>query len=279
MIGMGWLGGSLPREVYDVGPIALMAFNFNQVATDSQNRGDGSGPFDELYPELKKIGTEMKWAWGVSRLIDGLQQLGPEVTHIDTEHIGVTGCSFAGKMALYCGAFDERIALTIPQEPGGGGVASWRVSHWLPMKVECIDNTNYTWFLPSLRDNFGNDDCAYLPFDQHELAAMICPRALLMLGNPDYEWLADPSAYVSMNAARKVWQQYGIEDRCGYSIVAGHGHCQLPQCQYPEVQAFIKRYLLGQQDVDTNVEIAPQSFIDTYDVTPWIPWASEQSGH
>ena len=26
------------------------------------------------------------------------------------------------------GAFDERIALVIPQEPGGGGDASWRVS-------------------------------------------------------------------------------------------------------------------------------------------------------
>ena len=58
-------------------------------------------------------------------LLDGLQQLGPEVTKIDTKHIGVTGCSYAGKMALFCGAFDERVALTIAQEPGGGGAAAW----------------------------------------------------------------------------------------------------------------------------------------------------------
>ena len=29
------------------------------------------------------------------------------------------------------GAFDERIKLTIPQESGSGGSASWRVSDWM----------------------------------------------------------------------------------------------------------------------------------------------------
>lgn len=272
MIGMGMNGGCLPAAVYDVGAIAHMAFNFWQVATDSQNGGDGSGPFDTLYPELKAIGTETKWAWGVSRLIDGLVNLGPDVTRIDTGHIGVTGCSFAGKMALYCGAFDERVALTIPQEPGGGGVAAWRVSQWLPMRVEGIDNTNYTWFLNDLRDNFGGDKVSYLPFDQHELAALICPRAVLLLGNTGIDWLADPSAYVSIQAARKVWEQYGIEDRCGFSFPAGHGHCVLPESQYDEVRAFVRRFLLGQEGVETNITIAPASYPDAYDVGRWTQW-------
>ena len=273
VIGMGGNGGSLGTGLFNgVGSIAHMAFNFTQVATDSQNGGDGSGPFDTLYPELAENGTEIKWAWGVSRLIDGLVQLGPEVTRIDTEHIAVTGCSFAGKMALYCGAFDERVALTIPQEPGGGGVASWRVSQWLPINVEKISNTNYTWFLSSLRDSFNGDNVSYLPYDHHELAAMICPRALIMVGNPSMTWLADPSGFISMQAARKVWQQYGIEERCGYTFV-GHGdHCGLPQSQYPELQAFIRRYLLGQEDVDTNVEIAPDNYWNSYDIERWTQW-------
>ena len=45
--------------------------------------------------------------------------------------MAISGCSFAGKMALFAGAFDERIALTIAQEPGGGGVNAWRVSETL----------------------------------------------------------------------------------------------------------------------------------------------------
>ena len=100
---------------------------------------------------------------------------------------------------------------------------------------------------------------------------MVCPRALLMLGNPDYTWLADPSGYVSMNGALKVWEQFGIEDRVGYSIVPGHGHCQLPSVQHPEVEAFIDKYLLGKEDVNTTVRIAPQSY-SKIDLDWWTGW-------
>ena len=185
------------------------------------------------------------WAWGLSRLIDGLQQLGPELTKIDTRRIGVTGCSYAGKMALYCGAFDERVALTIAQEPGGCGAAAWRVSH-LQDDVENIDKTDYHWFLESQRDNFGGDNVYRLPYDQHELCAMVCPRALLLLGNPDYKWLADSAMQVSADAAHKVWERFGIADRMACSIVGGHPHCQLPQSQFPIVEAFIDKFLLNE---------------------------------
>jgi hypothetical protein len=47
----------------------------------------------------------------------------PEI-RIDLNHMAVIGCSFAGKIALYAGAFDERIALTIAQESGGGGASA-----------------------------------------------------------------------------------------------------------------------------------------------------------
>ena len=74
---------------------------------------------------------------------------------------------------------------------------------------------------------------------------MVCPRALLLLGNPDYEWLADPSMEVSAQEARKVWDFFGIGDRMGCDIVGGHGHCQLPEVQFPIVERFIDRFLLG----------------------------------
>jgi hypothetical protein len=51
-----------------------------------------------------------------------------------------------------------------------------------------------------------------------------------------------------------VWEQFGIADRFGYSIVGGHGHCQLPESQYPEVQAFIDKFLLGKNTDTSNIE-------------------------
>ncbi len=270
---------SLPDTIFAGRAIARMDYHERQVNGYSQFRGDldkSHYGFVHLYPELIDNGAYSEWAWGLSRLLDGLQQLGPDVTKIDMSRIGVTGCSYAGKMALFCGAFDERVALTIAQEPGGGGAAAWRYSRWLNAQpnaesVEGLDNTDYNWFKQSLRDTYNGKNVSYLPHDHHELAAMVCPRALLMLGNPDFVWLADPSAYVSMNGAIKVWEQFGIEDRVGYSIVPGHGHCSLPQSQYPEVEAFIDKYLLGKEDTNTTVRIAPASY-KNIDLDWWMGW-------
>jgi len=242
---------AIPRQLFEDRPIATTTFTSAQVNDYKQfgkHHDRGEHHFDRLYSQLKDNGAYSEWAWGMSRLIDGLQQLGPEVTKIDTKRIGVTGCSYAGKMALYCGAFDERIALTIAQEPGGGGAAAWRKSHESTLagkNLEDLDKTDYHWFLESQKENFHGDSVYRLPYDQHELCAMVCPRALLLLGNPDYEWLADGSMLPSAEAAKKVWERFGIGDRMGWSIVGKHGHCQLPQTQWPEVQAFIDRFLLG----------------------------------
>ena len=241
---------ALPRQLFEDKPIATATFTSAQVNDYKQfgkHHDRGEHHFDRLYPELKDNGAYSEWAWGMSRLIDGLQQLGPEVTKIDTKHIGVTGCSYAGKMALYCGAFDERIALTIAQEPGGGGAAAWRKSHELTLegkKLEDIDKTDYHWFLESQKESFRGDSVYRLPYDQHELCAMVCPRALLLLGNPDYPWLADDAMQPSAEAANKVWERFGIGDRMDWSIIGGHGHCQLPEVQFPIVERFIDRFLL-----------------------------------
>ena len=256
---------SLPRQLFEGRPIAIMDYHEKQVNDYGQwgpHHERGQHDFDRLYPELTQNGAYSEWAWGLSRLIDGLQLLGPEVTKIDVNRIGVTGCSYAGKMALYCGAFDERVALVVAQEPGGGGAAAWRKSHELTLagkNLEDIDKTDYHWFLESQKENFRGDSVYRLPYDQHELCALVCPRALLLIGNPDYEWLADASMLVSAQAARKVWERFGIADRMGWTIVGGHGHCQLPESQFPEVQAFIDRFLLGREADTRDVRIVPEN--------------------
>lgn len=272
MIGTSML--SLPKVLFENRPIAVMNYHEAQVNDYSQwRRGHhdrGEHPFDRLYPHLKDNGAYSQWAWGLSRLIDGLELLGPEATKIDVRRIGVSGCSYAGKMALFCGAFDERVALTIAQEPGGGGAASWRYNCGRD-SVENLDRTDYHWFKESMREMFHGDSVYLMPYDHHELAAMVCPRALLVLGNTDYKWLADESAYVSLNAARRVWQHLGIANRMGYSIVGGHGHCQLPESQFPEVEAFIDKFLLGKPTDTSDIQIAPD-FKGKINLSEWIKY-------
>ena len=276
---IGASNNALPRQFFTERKIAQMNFSERQVNSYSQMGGFGGGgqkkdrgdyEFDRLYPELVDNGAYSMWAWGVSRLLDGLEIVGQEASKIDMKHIGITGCSYAGKMALWSGAMDERIALTIAQEPGGGGAAAWRVSQTLG-KVENLGATDEHWFMKSMWD-WKDENVSKLPYDHHELCALVCPRALLVLGNTDYEWLADEAGYVSCVAAREVWKKFGIEDRMGFSIEGKHGHCQLPQSQYPEVEAFIDRFLLG-KDVDTNNVLHVNDVLQDKEVQKWIPWA------
>lgn len=268
IIGIGRPTGALPEQLFDKRKIAQITFDFIQVMSHTQKRGNE--PINRLYPEQTEMGSYCAWSWGISRLIDGLEKVGKK-SRIDLSHLAISGCSFAGKMALFAGAFDERIALTIAQEPGGGGVNAWRVSETLE-NVETLGRTNYAWFLESMRQ-FAGKNVNRLPIDHHELAALIAPRALLVLGNTDYEWLAEESNYVSCQAARMVWKAFGIEDRMGFSIQGSHMHCMLPKSQYPEVEAFIDKFLLGKTDVDTFVTKA--DMFEDMDYLKWMPWANE----
>ena len=268
IIGIGRSTGALPEQLFDKRKIAQITFDFTQVMSHTQKRGNE--PINRLYPEQTEMGSYCAWSWGISRLIDGLEKV-EKKSRIDLSHLAISGCSFAGKMALFAGAFDERIALTIAREPGGGGVNAWRVSETLE-NVETLGRTNYAWFLESMRQ-FAGKNVNRLPIDHHELAALIAPRALLVLGNTDYEWLAEESNYVSCQAARMVWKAFGIEDRMGFSIQGGHMHCMLPESQYPEVEAFIDKFLLGKTDVDTFVSKA--DMFEDVDYLKWMPWANE----
>lgn len=263
VIGMGGPYGSLPADIFTSRGIVGIPFNFGQVMAHTQVRGEQ--PINALYPELEYMGAYSAWPWGVSRLIDGLELVADQLP-IDLAHLGVTGCSFAGKMSLFAGAFDERIALTLSQEPGGGGAAAWRVSETLG-NVETLGNTNFAWFIEDLRrySNYVHK----LPVDHHELIALVAPRAVLVLGNPDQEWLADESGYVSSRAAREVWEAYGVADRMGYSFVGGHPHCGLPAVQRPEVEAFVDRFLLDDETANTSVQIHE---FDSVNAERWYEW-------
>ena len=99
--------------------IAVLSYSESTIAQQTDGTSRGKGTFYDLYGSGHSASAMTAWAWGVSRIIDVLEAT--PSAGIDTTKIGVTGCSRNGKGALTIGAFEPRIALTIPQESGTGG--------------------------------------------------------------------------------------------------------------------------------------------------------------
>lgn len=267
VIGMNSGTGSLPATIFSSRNIARITYSHDQVTT--YNNPQLTNPFYRLYPEynLNNSGQYSAWAWGVSRIIDGLELVQSGLP-INLSRIAVTGCSYAGKMALFAGAFDERVALTIAQESGGGGAPAWRVSETLG-DVERLGSTSNQWFKNDMFQ-FAGANVPRLPHDHHELMAMVAPRALLVTGNTDYMWLANPSCYVSARATKEVYNTFGIGDRFGFYIDGGHGHCAIPNSQVPAISAFVDKFLLGNTSVNTSdISVNPYPSVD---YQRWYSW-------
>ena len=274
--------GSLPATVFASLPIATVDFLHNQVAMYGVRGGvHTTDPFYQLYPELcagtctgtSNSGEYAAWSWGVSRLIDGMEIATHQTVNplpIDMKHLAVTGCSYAGKMALFAGAFDERIALTIAQENGGGGAPSWRVSHEIAPQgsVEKIDTTSTEWFGQQMWQ-FAGSNVYKLPEDHDELMDLVAPRALLETGNTDYYWLTNRANYVSSRATQQVYNAFGIGDRFGFFIDGKHPHCQTLPAEAPAITAFVDKFLLGKTTEQTDSEVSP---FPTLDYKRWTAW-------
>jgi hypothetical protein len=280
--------GSLPASVFAGLPIATVDFFHNDV-TEYSFFGvidHTKDPFYQLYPELcagvcsgtSNSGQYAAWAWGVSRLIDGIEIASHQAVNplpIDVKHLAVTGCSYAGKMALFAGAFDERVALTIAQENGGGGAPGWRVSHEIEAQgsVEDVDDTDYNWFAGQMHQ-FAGENVYKLPVDHHELMAMVAPRALLETGNTDFYWLSNRSNYISARATQEIYNTLGVGDRYGFYIDGGHQHCATLPAEAPAITAFVDKFMLGQA-VSSAVEVNPYP---TLDYQRWTWWWSHGFG-
>jgi hypothetical protein len=279
VIGIARATGSLPEDIFTRRGIARIAYLPNQLTTVTFNEASkADDPFYQMYPEFEVPGNHGQyaaWSWGVSRLIDGMQIVArqPGSTFpIDLSHLAVTGCSYAGKMALFAGALDERIALTIAQESGGGGMPAWRASEELRDPrgdVERAANTNGAWFMRSMKSRFQGDDVYKFPHDHHQLMAMIAPRALLATNNSDFVWLSNPSAYISARATQEIYTKLGIPDRFGFIIDGGYGHCEVPASHLPVIEAFVDKYLLG-LPADTGAEVHVYPDLAYHG---WMPWA------
>lgn len=258
-------GSGVPASIFTSRGVATMTFTSSQLVPNSMSVTRGAGTYFSMYPDTN-TGAMIEWAWGISRLIDGLYKT-VDQNKIDLKHIAVTGCSYAGKVSLYAGAFDERIALTIPEESGGGGEASWRVMATQTGTEDLEAAQGTAWYASNLKQ-FKNADAPKLPHDQHELVAMIAPRAVLTIGNTSIDRLGSEAGYVSMKAATEVYAALGVADRIGYSQNATGTHCAFPSVQTADVAAFVDKFLLGK--TASNVTKTPYKT----DLGKWITWST-----
>jgi hypothetical protein len=271
MIGVG--GSNLNNSALSSMGVAVITFPNNEIAQQNNQSSRGVGKFYDLYGSGHSAGALMAWAWGVSRLIDALEKT--PAANIDPTRLGVTGCSRNGKGALTVGAFDERIKLTIPQESGSGGSASWRVSDWMASQGQETQTLSEivgenVWF----RANFNQFSSAAtkLPFDHHSIIGLVAPRAILIIEN-DILWLGPQSSWSSANAARMIWQALGVPDMMGYSLTTGHNHCAFPSSQQSEVNAYVQKFLIGGGSGNTNVMRNDPGV--TFNQAMWVNWTPE----
>src|SRR5690606_16889802 len=251
--------------------VAIINFPNNALAEQVNGESRGEGSFYDIYGSDHSAGAMMAWAWGVSRLIDALETI--DDSQINAARLGVTGCSRNGKGALIAGAFDERIALTIPQESGSGGAASWRVSDAQVAAGRNVQTlrqivTENVWLAEDFK-RF-SESATKLPFDHHSIMAMVAPRGLLVIENTSMEWLGNESTYTASLAAREIFTAMGIPDHMGISQIGDHGHCQLPDSQVPELRAFVDKFLLDNAEADTQVVKTDGEF--SVDRERWIEW-------
>ncbi|MFI7276900.1 cellulose binding domain-containing protein [Streptomyces sp. NPDC049879] len=246
---------------------AVVSFDPYAVGREGTPRSSKQGAFYSLYGASSSTGLLMAWSWGVSRIIDVIEQSGGSVLRADAT--GVTGCSRFGKGAFVAGAFDQRVALTMPIESGTGGAPAFRSvageSGSQPLSSAYGEQ-------PWLGDAFGSytGNPASLPVDTHEIVAMVAPRGLLIMENPHVDWLAARSGSVAALGGAEVYQALGARANISYvSDVQSGTHCAVrPEWRTP-LQQSIATFLRGSGQAPGVFRIAASK---RGDLAAWRNW-------
>ena len=175
---------------------ATVAFCYEDVVKDDAKVLDGVERADNAW------GAISAWSLAASRVIDYLVADGD----VDPAKIAVVGHSRLGKTAIWTGANDERVAMTVSNDSGCFGAR-------LHSRNICGETINQItarfphWFAPNARKLYcGMDEKGTLPFDQHWLLAAVSPR-LLAVGSAADDWWACPSGEMACwEYARHVWK-------------------------------------------------------------------------
>jgi hypothetical protein len=157
----------------------------------------------ETRPDPSAWGTVAAWAWGLMRAVDYVTT----DADLDKQRIIAVGHSRLGKAALVAGAFDERIALTIPHQAGCGGTAPSRGK--VGESVKQINDRFPHWFNANFKEF--NDKVDRLPFDQNCLVALCAPRPVLFTNGVEDTWANPEGQFQVLQGADSTYRLLGVE--------------------------------------------------------------------
>ncbi|WP_253195175.1 cellulose binding domain-containing protein [Streptomyces sp. MP131-18] len=246
---------------------AVINFDPYLVGNEGTPRNNKQGAFYSIYGSSSSTGLLMAWSWGVSRIIDVIEQSDGSVLQADAT--GVTGCSRFGKGAFVAGAFDQRIDLTMPIESGTAGAPIFR---GIPGENGSQPLSSAYSEQPWLGDAFGSftSNPAMLPVDTHQIVAMVAPRGLFIMENPHIDWLGARSGSVAALGGAEVYKALGAGDNITYwSDVQDGNHCAARNEWRGPLQQHIEKFLLGTGDAPGAFRIAAGK---SGNLSEWRDW-------
>jgi hypothetical protein len=247
---------------------AVISYDPYSVGAEGTARTNKSGAYYSINGSTSTTGLLMAWGWGVSRIIDVIEQSDGKTLRADG--IGVTGCSRFGKGAFIVGVFDERIALTMPIESGSAGVPIWRGIPGEGAQTLSSAYGEQPWF----GDAFSafTSDPTKAPLDTHEVVALVAPRGLFIMDNPHIANLGPKSGSVAALGGAEVYKALGATDNITYwSDIADGGHCNIrPEWKDPLTKN-IQKFLLKTGTYAGSMHISSKA---SGKLSDWSDWTT-----
>lgn len=169
----------------------------------------------QSYPLPDEWGAVACWAWTASRALDALETVAKDV--VDSKDVAIMGHSRLGKTALWTGATDRRFKYVVAVNSGCCGAAISR--RCVGETVECINEWSYQWFCGNFRQYSHREE--YMPFDQHELLAMIAPRKLIVISGTEDLWADPKGEELGCKEAKPAYELYGKAGNLVYCLRKG----------------------------------------------------------
>jgi len=167
------------------------------------------GQVEQAYPDCDG-GVLQEWSWGGSGVITYLSSL----PVVDTNRIIFTGLSRLGKTALLTGVMDERVDLAVAVGSGCEGMPIFRFYGDKACNLKKPVMAHPAWTVDRFKEFIDKE--TLLPFDQHFLAALIAPRAVLAIEGEKDNNANQEGSQESYTAAKRVYEWLGVPDKIGW---------------------------------------------------------------